>query len=269
MLRGSGLLLCTCLALGAQTSDHAALQFTGSPLVLPYTCSDEDLDWAGLSCGDDPCPIYLELSHAAGAGKTIMVTGDLHAPAATMYSVLLRSDDAGRTWNEPFARVRGAVLDRVQMYDSQTAWISGGITQPLALDPFFLTTQNGGKNWDRVPLFEEGTPGSIVQFTFDTRDHGTAMVDHGGGERRYEVYETLNSGRDWSLHQMGDEPPKVKSLEDSEWRIHPETKLFRLQHLEDGRWAPFAAFALNVAKCQEKPPAPAKPDDAAPAHEGY
>lgn len=245
----------------AQSGQTKSLEFSGSPLTLPYVCTEEDLDWAGLACGDAPCPVYLELSHASGAGNVILIVGDFHATAATLYSVLLRSDDAGRTWSEPFGRVRGAALDQVQMYDAQTAWVSGGVTQPIGLDPFMLVTQDGGKTWDRVALFEEGTPGSIVKFAFESREHGRALVDRGGGERRYEVYETSNGGRDWSLQQTAEEAPALKAAPEASWRVHPESKLFRLQHLEDGHWLPFAAFALNAANCHETAPeAPAKPE---------
>ena len=39
------------------------LENTGKPVVVPFQCSAEDIQAAGLSCSeDDPCPIYLELT---------------------------------------------------------------------------------------------------------------------------------------------------------------------------------------------------------------
>ncbi len=113
------------------------LEFTGAPLTVPYTCNNEDLQWAGLACTEGECPIYVELSHAAGQASTILMAGDFHASAATMDSLLLRSTDGGHTWREPVDRIRGAELGAIQIYDVQTAWVSGEIMQPLAMDPFF------------------------------------------------------------------------------------------------------------------------------------
>jgi hypothetical protein len=236
----------------APPAESPALEFTGPPLAVPYTCDESDLDWAGLSCSDEPCPIYVELSYAEGQAKTILITGDFHAAAATTYSLLLRSEDEGRTWREPFARVRGAELDHIQMYDPQYAWISGQIVQPLALDPFFLLTSDGGKTWERVALFEEGTPGTILQFVFDSRDHGLALIDRGGGHTRYEVYETQTGGHSWDLQEKSEELLKLKAPPASDWRVHAENKLYRLQHKEEGRWSPFASFAIPAAVCRVK-----------------
>ena len=263
MKRVVGLLLSTCALLSAQVAaDLPALEFTGSPLVIPYTCSDDDLEWAGLSCDVSACTIYAELSHAAGQGKTVIITGDLHASAATFYSLLLRTEDGGHTWREPFARLRGAELDGIEMYDAQTGWISGQVMQPLALDPFLLLTMDAGRFWRKVPFFEEGTPGSVLQFNFDSREHGLALLDRGGGKKRYEIYETHTGGSDWELHGQFDKQPKFAAAAESEWRVKAEPKLFRLEHQEESSWHPFASFALNAAQCREKarqePSEPAK-----------
>lgn len=251
MLRALGLLAAACTLLSVQ-AETPALEYTGSPLLLSYTCSDEDLEWAGLSCDASPCPIFVELSHAYGQAKTVLITGDLHAAAATLYSLLLRTDDGGHTWTEPFTRIRGAELDGVQMFDAQYAWIGGQMMQPIALDPFFLLTADGGKSWRRVPLFDEGTPGSILQFRFDSREHGLVLLDLGGGPNRFQIYETNTGGAAWELHGQFARAPKFAGYAESEWRVKAEPKLFRLEHQEEGGWRPFASFALNAAQCREK-----------------
>jgi hypothetical protein len=258
-MKGIAALLFCSIAASAQTSppvpasppDPPELESSGSPMAIPFTCNPDDLQWAGLACDEAPCPIYVDLAQAAGQGKTILVTGNFHAAAATLNSLLLRTDDGGHTWREPYARARGTELDHVQMYDAKTAWISGQVVQPLALDPFFLITGDGGKTWERIALFEEGTPGSILQFLFETRDHGFALVDHGGGLKRYEVYETQSGGREWSSHEQSDTLPKLKSERETQWRVRAEPKLFRLQHLEEEHWKPFASFSVHVATCTE------------------
>lgn len=255
MTRAVVLLFSISALVGGQSAgpgEVPSLEYTGSPLVIPYTCNNDDLEWAGLSCDSSSCSIYVELSGASGQGKTIMITGDLHSTAATFYSLLLRSEDAGRTWREPFARMRGAVLDEIQMLDAQSGWISGQVTQPLALDPFLLLTADGGKSWRKVPFYEEGTPGSVLHFKFDSREHGQALVDRGGGAKRYEIYETNTGGSDWELHGQFDKQPKFPLPAESEWRVKAEPKLYRLERREENSWHPFASFALNAAECREK-----------------
>jgi hypothetical protein len=241
------------LSFCALRAQSPAYEYNGAPLAIPYTCTDDDIDWAGLTCVDDPCPIYIDASHAAGQGKSILVTGTFHTAATTMDSLLLRSDDGGRTWREPFARIRGAELDEIQVYDGQTAWVDGVIQQPVATDPFFLVTEDGGASWNRVPLFEDGAEGSIVQFLFDSRDHGLALVDRGGGALRYETYETETGGQTWTMRDKSGKMIRLKAAPESEWRIRAESKGFRLEHLEDTRWSPFAVFAARVAECHRKP----------------
>jgi hypothetical protein len=249
-MRCLGYSLLACYPLLAQVPTY---EFNGAPLTIPYNCTDDDIDWAGLTCVDEPCPIFIDLSHAAGQGKSILITGNFHAAATTMYSLILRSDDGGRTWREPFARIRGAELDEIQVYDAQMAWVDGVIQQPVATDPFFLVTEDGGASWNRVPLFEEGTEGSIVQFVFDSRDRGLALVDRGGGAMRYETYETETGGRAWTMRDKSGKPGKLKAATESEWRIRAENRNFRLEHLENSIWSPFASFAVKVAECRRKP----------------
>ncbi len=124
--------------LSSVSAQTAALEFTGSPMAVPYTCDPEDLEAAGVTCTESACTVYTDLTTAAGRGNTILVAGDWHGSSATLASVLLRSEDGGRTWRQPFAPVRGGSLDHIQMLDGTTAWISGETVQPLPIDPFFL-----------------------------------------------------------------------------------------------------------------------------------
>src|SRR5689334_18067533 len=46
------------------------LENTGKPILLPFQCTEDDIQKAGLSCTeDDPCPVYLELSAVDGVGN--------------------------------------------------------------------------------------------------------------------------------------------------------------------------------------------------------
>src|SRR5690349_10856862 len=99
------------------------LENTGKPMVVPFQCSMDDILFAGLSCTEDaPCPIYLELTAAASAGDKYFAAGNIHAAQVTLYSILLQSDDLGKTWREPHPRVRASGLDFLQFADASTGW---------------------------------------------------------------------------------------------------------------------------------------------------
>src|SRR6059058_1583320 len=77
------------------------LENSGKPMLLPFKCTDEDIQASGLTCSEeDPCPIYLELTAVEGAGHRLLVAGNLHTSAVTVFSTLLASEDGGRTWRE-------------------------------------------------------------------------------------------------------------------------------------------------------------------------
>ena len=49
------------------------LENTGKPILLPFRCTGEDIQAAGLTCSEeDPCPVYLELSAVQATGTRIV-----------------------------------------------------------------------------------------------------------------------------------------------------------------------------------------------------
>ena len=154
-------------------------------MVLPYQCTLDDIQWAGLACSEDePCPIYLELSAAESSGARMFVAGNIHSSTVTLYSVLLGSEDSGHTWREAHARIRGAGLDHIQFVDTATGWVGGEILFPLAQDPFLLFTGDGGRTWRQRPIFGEPSDGSLVEFQFTSRTGGSVILDRGAGNGR-------------------------------------------------------------------------------------
>ena len=119
-----------------QPPEKPPLQNTGKPMVVEFRCSEEDIQLAGLSCSpDDPCPLYLELSAVEAVGNRVFLAGNLHSSSTTLYSVLLASDDAGKTWREPYERIRAAGLDRIQFVDFESGWISGEVLSQRTRPP--------------------------------------------------------------------------------------------------------------------------------------
>jgi hypothetical protein len=249
-------------ALWAQTSDD-------TPVKLPYTCSENDLAAAGMTCSDDnPCPIYVELSSVSAIGKKLVITGNLHDPSATIASVLLVSGDDGLTWKEPSPRIAGSALEQSQWLDAQHGWAAGEVQVPLSRDPFFLITSDGGALWRQKEIAEDSIPGEIMRFWFDTPEHGELVVDGGrsaeGG--RYQMYESRTGGDTWSIVSKTSDVPKLRrtpGLIDPDYRLSTDsrTKTYVVEKRNGGDWSTVASFVIQVASCgTPAPPPEANPD---------
>jgi hypothetical protein len=243
--------------LWAQTSGN-------TPLKIPYTCSEKDLAAAGMTCSDDnPCPVFVELSSVSAIGKKLLVTGNLHGASATIGSVLLVSDDDGATWKEPSPRIAGSALEQSQWLDAQHGWAAGEVQVPLSRDPFLLITSDGGATWHQKEIAEDGIPGEIMRFWFDTPEHGELIVDGGrsaeGG--RYQMYESRTGGDTWSVVSKTSDVPKLRrtpGLIDPDYRITADsrTRTYMVEKRNGGDWSAVTSFEIQVASCGT----PAEPD---------
>ena len=225
-----------------------------------------------LNCSpEDPCPLYLELSDVETVGDRIVLAGNIHTASATLESLVLVSDDAGKTWNEAHARIPGGALTDIQFLDFETGWISGHILHPDARDPFFLISSDGGKSWRRRPVYSEPKTGSIERFRFASKTSGQTMIDRGqAGENglRYELWESHTGGESWNARQVdtkpmpfpgGDPGPKPLRI-----RADAASKTYRIEQQEGSKWQSLASFAVSLGQCQ---PAPPEVKEAAPPTE--
>jgi hypothetical protein len=233
--------------------------------------------WAGLSCTEqDPCPAYFELAATEPSGARIFAAGNIHSESVTLYSVLLGSEDGGKTWREVHDRIRGAGLDHIQFADLINGWVSGEELSPLAQDPFLLITADGGASWRRQPVFSDTEPGSIQQFFFSSRKDGGLIVDRGEGSEveRYSLYESPDGGETWRIAQMSKTPLRLSGgvAGEKDWRVRADraTQSFRIEHRQGERWTTAASFAVKAAACkpaarEPEPPADPQPEPAGPA----
>jgi hypothetical protein len=243
------------LALASVVSAQAPLQNSGKPMRVLYECTAADTQAAGLGCSEeDPCPIYLELSNVEALGAKIFVTGNLHTPMATLYSILLASEDGGNTWTEPNPRVRSSGLDQIQFVDSQNGWISGANLQGAPRDPFLLITTDGGKTWRERPIFEETRVAAIERFSFESPSNGTLLIDARLDNGKRELYETSNGGENWTIQPT--DPAgltKEKPANAPGWRVRTDavTRSYVIEKSENNRWQKVASFLVNIASCKE------------------
>jgi len=239
------------------------------PVGVEFKCADDDIQFFGLACtSEQPCPVYLELTSLEPVGAKLFVTGNFHTPEVTLSSILLMSADEGKTWTEPYQRIRSASLGEVQFVNLEKGWASGETVQSLPRDPFFLVTTDSGTTWQQRPVFEEDRVGSIVQFWFDSPSSGSMVVESGS---KNELYETMTGGSTWSVREIKDSPIRLKESArtlNTDWRLRADaiTKTYRVEtrRREDKsqgeRWRTVASFPIHVADCKpgdaERVPAP-------------
>jgi hypothetical protein len=249
------------IALSVSAQDVSILTNHGEPMRVGYGCLEEDLQWAGMSCNEDPCPVFLELSAVAAKGRKILAAGNLHSSSATLTSILLQSDDAGATWKEQAARVRGDAIEQLQYLDSEHAWAAGETEYPLPRDPFVLMTTDGGASWRERPVGEDGNAGSVLRLWFDSPEHGELIVDGGktGTSGRYLSFESETGGDSWKLSSTADRPATPRhapaTAEDPNWRIRAakDGSAYQIENRGDSSWYPVASFLIETANCKIDP----------------
>lgn len=253
------------------------LENKGGPIRIPFSCGTEEIQSHAMTCPpEEPCPVYLELTGVEAAGGRVFAAGNLHTDAMTLSSILLATEDGGKTWHEAHERVQGAGLDQIQFADLETGWISGQTLGGVPRDPFLLLTRDGGKTWRAQPVFADGGAGAIEQFRFDSRTHGVLWMDRIASEeggKHYEVYESQTGGESWSLREAADRPfQKPERAAGAVWRARPDpaTRAYRVERNAGERWEPVAGFQIRVGECKEAetplpeplpepPPAPPSP----------
>jgi hypothetical protein len=241
---------------------QAPLEFNGKPIRLPFECTQADSEGGGLSCSEEhPCQVYLELANVEAVGNKVFLTGNLHTPEATLYSILLASEDSGKTWNEPVARLHSSGLDQIQFFDFENGWISGANLLGAPRDPFLLITSDGGKTWHQRPIFEESRVASIERFWFESAQIGTLLIDARLDNKRHELYETRTGGEGWAMRQSSVKPIPFPHAFDSSaaaWRVRPDAAT-RSNVIEKSlgdpssgnHWHTMASFLVDAGACKQ------------------
>jgi hypothetical protein len=147
------------------------------------------------------------------------------------------------------------------------AWAGGEVQVPLSRDPFFLITSDGGATWRQKPVDDDGTPGELMRFWFDSPEHGELIVDGGrsaeGG--RYQMYESHTGGDSWTTVSKTSDVPRLRripGLIDPDYRLGADgrTKTYVIEKRVGDGWSQIASFAIQVASCgapKEPEPEPA------------
>lgn len=236
----------------------AAATLAAQPHKLAFQCTDEDIISAGLACTEDePCAIYLELSSIESIGQKLIVIGNIHTASATLVTVLLASVDGGKTWTEPFERLRGATLDRLVFTDFENGWISGQFLHPVPRDPFVLISSDAGQSWRKSTIFSEPRPGTILDMSFESKTSGALVIDRGQSAdgARYEKYESMTGGSSWMLREVAEKPLVLRRFVGENippWRLRADakTKAYVVERRDGARWTPAASFLIEIDPCK-------------------
>lgn len=240
-----------------------AIAAAQSAIKFPYECTDKDIDQFGLNCTlEEPCPVFLELSAAESGAGRLIVTGNLHLKSQTLFGVLLASEDNGLTWTEAHSRIPWATLEHVQFLDLQTGWISGVTIDPLARNPFFLLTIDGGKTWRQSPAFEDTKYGTISQFHFDSATHGQMILDASNRRTvRQELYESNTGGESWEIRETSEKRMELPGMRGQgtslayRVRVDAKSDTFVVERGGGKSWDMIASFDVHVSDC----PPPRRP----------
>jgi photosystem II stability/assembly factor-like uncharacterized protein len=229
-----------------------------------------------MTCtADAPCPVYLELASLEAPGGRLVAAGNLHTQSATLHSILLASEDGGKTWMEAHPNIRYASLDQAQFIDATNGWIAGQINGSIPREPFFLLTTDGGKSWKQRPVFSEARPGWVEKFQFTSAAQGRVLVNRAqsGEGGRFALLETMTGGDSWSIQQITTTPPKVnfERAPNASWRLQTNAanKTYVVEKREGSTWVAAASFLITAGACRPKelelnpPPEPTTPASAA------
>ncbi len=226
------------------------------PVRVAYECTEDDANELGLTCTmEDPCPVFLELASADAAGGRLIVAGNLHTKNVTLYGLVLASEDNGVTWTDAHERLRAAALEQIEFIDLQTGWINGEAIDPLARNPFFLLTTDGGKTWTQKLMVEDTKYGTVAQFHFDSPNHGEAVLDVSQGQTvRNELYESMTGGAGWELKQTGGvihvKGARTPNQGPLRVRTDAASGTYIVERGGGKTWARVASFTIHVTDCQ-------------------
>ncbi|MEZ5363841.1 MAG: hypothetical protein R2748_16250 [Bryobacterales bacterium] len=233
-------------------------RYSGETTEIPAECDPARLSALGLPCSAaSPCEMSLELTAAGEAGEAVIAIGDLYSPSATIASVVLRSDDGGASWTEAHERITGAALDELHFSGEENAWIVGRENIGGGQRPFLLASDDGGKSWRLRPIDEdEDFRGSVLQLRFDSPEHGFLILEKPTQKGDpYELRESFNGGRSWSLRQVTAERPALpgsrrRTPEPSVRVSEPAAdNLFLVERREAGEWRTLGRFSAKAGVC--------------------
>lgn len=237
--------------------------YEGPHISLATTCEIERLQYAGIRCSaDQPCEFFLELVSVAAEGDWVVLAGEIHTADATYESVLLSSSDGGHTWTESAERANSGGIEAITIVDGEHAFVAGQQGDTATGEhPFLVTTDDGGESWDFWMVQAGGTPaqGLVVDFQAESPKHGFLILESlAATGDPFQLLETYNAGRSWSIRQISAEKPEVpgprRTLAIKDWRLRADSAAGQYvvesnSSFELSDWAEKVRFDYVIGTC--------------------
>ncbi|MCG8650561.1 MAG: glycoside hydrolase [Pirellulales bacterium] len=236
--------------------------YAGADIRLPVNCQIEKLEYAGLLCSSErPCNLSLDMTALAASGDFVVLAGEIYSTEATFESVVISSSDGGETWKEAAERVAAAGIEAIEIVEEVHAWAAGQQGDTATVEkPFTLYTDDAGESWSlrKLGTLDEPVRGVVVDLRLDSPKHGYMVLENlAATGDRFQLRETFNGGRSWSVRQITAERPKIpggRFLRPPEklWRIREESDRWlieRRNEAEPDGWTAAAGFLLELDPC--------------------
>jgi len=139
--------------------------------------------------------------HAFGRETAVAMSSGL---AETGRAKIYRTEDSGETWNLVYQSTQtGVFLDGIDFWNKEQGICLG---DPLNSKLFLLTTEDGGKSWQELPVENrpEGQPGEASFAASGTSilavGKDKAFIGTGGGKMA-RVFRSEDKGRHWQVSE--------------------------------------------------------------------
>lgn len=220
------------VAAAAAAAEPTVPTYEGPNIALTTSCEVERLEYAGIRCSaEQPCAFFLELVAVASEDDWVVLAGEVHTADATYESILLSSSDGGDTWTEAAERVVAGGIEAVSIVDGEHAFVAGQQGDTATGEtPFVLSTDDTAASWDLWKVAAGGNParGLVVEFRADSPRHGYLILESlAATGDAFQLLETYNAGRSWSMRQISAKQPKIpgprRRLAIEDWRLRPDS----------------------------------------------
>ena len=148
--------------------------------------------------------------------QTLLVGGSyLRSTGDPVRSVLLRSTDGGKTWQDTDVWLTGFNTWRIFVLDKKHAFAAVNYSIEGNLAPFVIFgTNDGGVTWHRseqdLPFEHIGIPMGM-DFSFASPEYGQFWIVGSFGVKHY--YTTTDGGRTWKLSYVAENWPDGESFD--------------------------------------------------------
>jgi len=146
--------------------------------------------------------VSLSVDSVAQLDDKVLLIGGSYSTTASMRSVLLRSDDAGRTWHDAGFWLTGSATGDIFVLDAQHAWaVVSWMVESWGAPFVVFRTTDGGKTWQRarqnLPIDKNIGVANDFGICFASPNDGVAWLSGTTGIRYH--YLTTDGGMTWRL----------------------------------------------------------------------